>query len=273
MVEVVTDDMPFLVDSVTMALTTRDRAIHVVIHPQLRVRRDVTGALHEVCDGDRVDDDEPDADARVVDAHRDRPRDAIRRQLDEIDGQLSASPARRPRGRRGLAQDERAGPRRSSRSSRRRRPPLDETEVDESRALLAWLADDHFTFLGYREYQLQDVDGEDVLRAVPGTGLGILRSDQDMSASYGKLPPAVAAKAREKQLLIITKANSRSTVHRPAYLDYVGIKKFDEQRRRRRRAPLPRAVQLGRVHREPDPHPGAAREGAPAARGCRLHPR
>ena len=91
----------------------------------------------------------------------------------------------------------------------------------------AWLAEDHFTFLGYREYQLQDVDGEDALRAVPGTGLGILRSDQDMSASYGKLPPAVAAKAREKQLMIITKANSRATVHRPAYLDYVGIKQFD----------------------------------------------
>ena len=144
--------------------------------------------------------------------------------------------------------------------------------MSESRALLAWLADDHFTFLGYREYQLQDVDGEDALRAVPGTGLGILRSDQDMSASYGKLPPAVAAKAREKQLMIITKANSRATVHRPAYLDYVGIKQFDAQRRRRRRAPIPRAVQLGGVHREPDPDPGAAREGAPADQGCRLHP-
>ena len=65
------------------------------------------------------------------------------------------------------------------------------------------------------------------LRAVPGTGLGILRADQDMSSSYGKLPPAVADKAREKTLLVITKANSRSTVHRPVYLDYVGIKQFD----------------------------------------------
>ncbi len=66
-----------------------------------------------------------------------------------------------------------------------------------------------------------------MLRAVPGTGLGILRSDQDMSPSFGKLPPAVRAKAREKELLIITKANSRATVHRPVYLDYVGVKVFD----------------------------------------------
>ncbi len=93
---------------------------------------------------------------------------------------------------------------------------------------MSWLADDHFTFIGYREYQLETADGDDVLRAVPGTGLGVLRSDQDMSPSFGKLPPAVRAKAREKTLLIITKANSRSTVHRPAYLDYVGVKTFDE---------------------------------------------
>ncbi|MGH3365715.1 MAG: NAD-glutamate dehydrogenase, partial [Nocardioidaceae bacterium] len=99
--------------------------------------------------------------------------------------------------------------------------------ITEACELLRWLADDHFTFVGYREYALQVVEGEDMLRAVPGTGLGILRSDQDMSSSFGKLPPEVRAKAREKQLMIITKANSRSTVHRSAYLDYIGIKTFD----------------------------------------------
>ena len=62
---------------------------------------------------------------------------------------------------------------------------------------------------------------------MPGTGFGILRADQDMSASFGKLPAMVKAKAREKTLLVLAKANSRATVHRPAYLDYVGVKKFD----------------------------------------------
>ena len=49
-----------------------------------------------------------------------------------------------------------------------------------------------------------------------------------MSASFGRLPDAVKAKAREKTLLVLAKANSRATVHRPAYLDYVGVKTFDE---------------------------------------------
>ncbi|HYJ77047.1 MAG TPA: hypothetical protein VEX89_00680, partial [Actinomycetes bacterium] len=49
-VEVVCDDMPFLVDSVTAELSRHDRAIHLVIHPQLVVRRDVAGDLLAVCD-------------------------------------------------------------------------------------------------------------------------------------------------------------------------------------------------------------------------------
>ena len=108
-------------------------------------------------------------------------------------------------------------------------PPLEAEELRQGRDFLTWLADDHFTFLGYREYQLEAEEGapeECGLRAIPGSGLGILRHDQDLSASFAKLPPLVKAKAREKKLLVLAKANSRSTVHRPAYLDYVGVKTF-----------------------------------------------
>lgn len=102
---------------------------------------------------------------------------------------------------------------------------------------MRWLADDHFTFLGYREYDLVEHEGEEVLRALAGTGLGILRSDpvshdtdhHPVSESFGRLSAPVRAKAHEKKLLVLTKANSRATVHRPAYLDYVGVKKFDAQ--------------------------------------------
>ena len=107
-------------------------------------------------------------------------------------------------------------------------PPLPAEEIAQGRALLEWLADNHFTFLGYREYRLERQGDDDILRAIPGTGLGILRADQDMSASFGKLPELVRPRPREKKLLVLAKANSRATVHRPAYLDYVGVKTFDE---------------------------------------------
>ncbi|TDC46784.1 NAD-glutamate dehydrogenase [Jiangella ureilytica] len=225
-VEVVIDDMPFLVDSVTMALAEHDHAIRLVVHPQLVVRRDITGQLIEVLDLNENDPrrdsgtiveswmhveidrtDDPDDQAAIEQLLRDVLRDVreaiedwprMRQRAIDIADELEQVPS-----------------------------SIKDPEADEARELLRWLADDHFTFLGYREYQLDQVDGEDVLRAVTGTGLGVLRSDQDLSGSFGKLPREVRAKAREKRLLVLTKANSKATVHRPAYLDYVGVKTFD----------------------------------------------
>jgi len=226
-VEVVTDDMPFLVDSLSMELNRDHHTLHSVIHPQMLVRRDITGRLLEVCDGERTDEDDPQDGVRESWMHIEIDRVGGSAELEEVEQELS----RVLRDVREVVEDWQkmhAQAMAIVEELSETPPPLPGTEVDEGRALLAWLAEDHFTFLGYREYELTQVDGDDVLRAVPGTGLGILRSDQDMSRSFGKLPPAVKAKAREKQLLIITKANSRATVHRPVYLDYVGVKTFDE---------------------------------------------
>jgi glutamate dehydrogenase len=229
-VEIVTDDMPFLVDSVTMSLSRSERALHLVIHPQLLVQRDVAGNLIHLLKGDAErygDTDEPPDVVRESWMHVEIDRETDRDELASIEADLVSV----LRDVREAVEDwhkMRAKAEEIIAQLAEDPPPLDEEEITETAELLTWLADDHFTFLGYREYSLVTIDGEDALRAVPGTGLGILRSDQDMSASFGKLPPKVREKAREKQLLIITKANSRATVHRPAYLDYVGVKQFDE---------------------------------------------
>ena len=236
-VEVVTDDMPFLVDSVTMELNAQHREVHMVVHPQVLVRRDVAGALEEVFtdsdSADRVDRSE-------------MPHDVARESWMHIEIGRESSPAQREELERALdkvLRDVREAvedwPKMHSKALEiiedltQDPPPLPAEEVSEGQALLQWLADTHFTFLGYREYRLEDVPddqgaGDVYLRAVPGTGYGILRSDQDMSATFGKLPPLVRDKAREKTLLVLAKANSKSTVHRSAYLDYVGVKTFDE---------------------------------------------
>jgi glutamate dehydrogenase len=110
-------------------------------------------------------------------------------------------------------------------------PPafLDNEETAEIRAFLAWAADHHFTFLGYRDYELATSNGEDQLKIVPRTGLGVLREPKlgGVSPSFAELPTELRALAREPRLLVLTKANARATVHRPGYLDYVGVKRFD----------------------------------------------
>ncbi|GAA2457491.1 NAD-glutamate dehydrogenase [Streptomyces glaucus] len=233
-VEVVTDDMPFLVDSVTNELTRQGRGIHVVIHPQFVVRRDVTGKLVEVLAPQRTGDLPHDAHVESW-IHVEIDRETDRADLKQITADLLRvlSDVREAVEDWGKMRD--AATRLAEGLPGEPLPEdLPAPQVEEARELLRWLADDHFTFLGYREYQLR---GDDSLAAVPGTGLGILRADphhaddagHPVSPSFERLPADARAKAREHKLLILTKANSRATVHRPSYLDYIGVKKFDEQ--------------------------------------------
>ncbi|MBJ6638935.1 NAD-glutamate dehydrogenase [Streptomyces sp. DHE7-1] len=231
-VEVVTDDMPFLVDSVTNELTRQGRGIHVVIHPQFVVRRDVTGKLIEVLPtaptGDlphdahieswihvEIDRETDRADLKQITADLLRVLSDVREAVEDWEKMRDAA----GRIADGLESEPLPG-------------DLPPAEAEEARELLRWLSADHFTFLGYREYELR---GDDCLAAVPGTGLGILRADphhseddqHPVSPSFERLPADARAKAREHKLLVLTKANSRATVHRPSYLDYIGVKKFD----------------------------------------------
>ncbi|MEV5429571.1 NAD-glutamate dehydrogenase [Streptomyces sp. NPDC052701] len=231
-VEVVTDDMPFLVDSVTNELTRQGRGIHVVIHPQFVVRRDVTGKLIEVLPTRPTGDLPHDAHVESW-IHVEIDRETDRGDLKQITADLLRvlSDVREAVEDWGKMRD--AATRLAEGLPDEPVPAdLPGPQVEEARELLRWLADDHFTFLGYREYQLRE---DDSLAAVPGTGLGILRSDphhaddeaHPVSPSFGRLPADARAKAREHKLLVLTKANSRATVHRPSYLDYIGVKKFD----------------------------------------------
>ncbi|MFD5908439.1 NAD-glutamate dehydrogenase [Streptomyces massasporeus] len=231
-VEVVTDDMPFLVDSVTNELTRQGRGIHVVIHPQFVVRRDVTGKLIEVLSTPPTGDLPHDAHVESW-IHVEIDRETDRADLKQITADLLRvlSDAREAVEDWGKMRE--AAIRLAEGLPDESIPDdLPGPQVEEARELLRWLADDHFTFLGYREYQLRE---DDSLAAVPGTGLGILRADPQhageeshpVSPSFERLPADARAKAREHKLLVLTKANSRATVHRPSYLDYIGVKKFD----------------------------------------------
>ncbi|MFF8843257.1 NAD-glutamate dehydrogenase [Streptomyces sp. NPDC015127] len=234
-VEVVTDDMPFLVDSVTNELSRQGRGIHVVIHPQVVVRRDVTGKLIEVLPAEPSPKGQPHDALLESWIHVEIDRETDRADLKQITADLLR-----------VLSDVREAVEdwEKMRDSALRiadelpnEPTADdlrEQEVEEARELLRWLSADHFTFLGFREYELTD---SDALTAVPGTGLGILRSDphhsedeaHPVSPSFSRLPADARAKAREHKLLVLTKANSRATVHRPSYLDYIGVKKFDTE--------------------------------------------
>lgn len=233
-VEIVTDDMPFLVDSVTALLNSRHLDVHLLVHPLVVVRREPLGRLTEVSADVEPDDaiagDLVESWMRIeIDPVRDpAEREMLRRELQRVLTDVREAVEDWPKMRqRALAlADELAAARTSD-----NRPPVPEKDITDSVELLRWLAHDHFTFLGYREYRLVDTDGArggQALEAVLGTGLGILRSDSPEARSLNSMTPEAHEKVLEKRLLIITKANSRATVHRSAYLDYIGFKIFNE---------------------------------------------
>ncbi|QTS83910.1 NAD-glutamate dehydrogenase [Coxiella endosymbiont of Amblyomma nuttalli] len=105
-------------------------------------------------------------------------------------------------------------------------------EIKETKAFLNWLVDNHFIFLGFRDYEMVDEARESALRLIPNSGLGILRdyTHSKMFRRYADLPKSARKMVLStNQILIRLQNNMMSTVHRPAYVDYVGIKRFKEK--------------------------------------------
>ena len=261
-VEVVCDDMPFLVDSVTAELSRGGRAIHLVIHPLLVVRRDVAGELLEVYptgtaaeigDGTIVESWMHIEIDRVGDeAGRRALSDDLDRVLRDVREAVEDWPKMQRRALQIAEETETEPPR-----------DLPAQEVEETIELLRWLADEHFTFLGYREYVLltEEGDPDDRLVAVPGSGLGILRADQAQSGDAGRLPRGVRSLARQRQLL---RGHQGEQPLHGAPPGLPRLRRGEDVRRGRRGrggAAVPRPVHLGRLQREHPAHPGAAAEG------------
>jgi glutamate dehydrogenase len=222
-VQIVTDDMPYLVESVTAELVRGGLQVHRVVHPIVVVSRDVAGGLREVLPSAEADDPPGDALAEswmsvevdlITDTDRGR----------EIEtGLLSVLNDVRE-----VVEDtaKMAGTARALADQLEDRPPVDESQALEGAALLRWLADGHFTFLGYRNYELVRDGDNRALRTVLASGLGVLRQDSLASRNLTAGPDSTAH-ALSTDLLVLTEASAPSTVHRSVYPYYVGVKTFD----------------------------------------------
>jgi glutamate dehydrogenase len=213
--QVVNDDMPFLVDSVTMALAERGIGVHVLGHPVLQVMRDRSGKITAVGSGApeslmhlEIDRQSAD-DAKRIEAE-------IREVLANVRVIVKDWEAMRERMVE-VADD-----------IVERQLPVTDTGRKEAQEFLRWAADNHFTFLGYREYEVVKKDRVEVLRAVEGSGLGLLRgADPGKPRPLKSLAAHYMPQSGSVDALILTKTNSRAGVHRPGYMDYIGVLSFD----------------------------------------------
>ena len=207
--EIVSDDYPFLVDSFKMVLDTLGVTCYAIVHPVLSVARDEQGALTAVPGPIKesvvwMEIERQSADtAETLIA-------AIRTTLEDV--KVSVADWQKMRTRM-LEVADIAGVQRVHDA---------ETAPAEVSAFLKWAAENHFTFLGYREYRLTGSGAGESLDAVPGTGLGLLR-DEHHSGHARPVSSLGRTQRDRRDLLILTKTAARATVHRPTYMDYIGV--------------------------------------------------
>jgi glutamate dehydrogenase len=220
-VQIVHDNMPFLVDSVTMAINRGSRTAHWIVHPLLSVARDAKGNIASVSG----------AAAATAAGQHDPVESLILVECDRIVGvaeqQALADELNRVLGDvRSAVQDWRAMLERvQAVGAACENSSLSAASRQEGIDFLRWLDDRHFTFLGARDYDLKREGDSVSLVARPESGLGILRGAVQTQETL--LPPEAVALIESDELVLVTKAMTRATVHRPAWLDYIGVKRFD----------------------------------------------
>ena len=218
LIQVVTDDMPFLVDTVSMIASAKLH-IHAVLHPVMKAVRDADGRLL------KLGDDAGNAESIM---HFEVDRLADEAGLLQLQTQIESAldDVRQAVGDWAKMRDKALA---IAAELPQRSLPLDEAAVREASEFMRWLADDNFTFLGYREYEVAQSDGERVLRAVDTSGMGILRCGERGLAprSLRSLVASDLPQSGSTDAIILTKTNARSHVHRPSHMDYVGVLQFD----------------------------------------------
>ena len=219
-IEVDIDDGPFLVDSIRNELQAHGLGVSRVLHPVIGVRRDEQGRLSDIRPARSSQNRESvqhwvlerrlfDADLPALERALQGVLVDVQSAVGDFDAMLGVIP-------------------RMIELVHQGRSHYPEEDIEESVAFLEWLRDDNFVFLGYREYELFDTPRGRAIGVVDGSGLGILteaaRSKVAEPALLAELSPQLNARYEDGEVLVISKTNRLSTVHRRARMDYVGVR-------------------------------------------------
>lgn len=219
-VEIIVEDSPFLVDSITNELSAHQLQVTRVLHPVLGTVRDEQGRLIGLTSA-------RSSNRRESVQHYQLERTLFSADLPALEGAITK-----------VVEDVRAAVRDFESLlavlpvmcsyARKGRIHYSAEDVEEAVAFLEWLADDNFVFLGYREYRIDEGPEGKTLQCIPESGLGILSDHRGSSVyrpkPFSSLTPQVAARYEKGDLLVISKTNRLATVHRRARMDYIGIR-------------------------------------------------
>ncbi|MFK3870329.1 MULTISPECIES: NAD-glutamate dehydrogenase [Pseudoalteromonas] len=224
-VEIIAKDMPFLVDSVRMAMTRENIASHLLLHSPLKIQRDKNAKISALSNLKAEQESSSTKTVFFIEIDRQTDSsviDSFKKELESVLNDVSTAVEDWQPIRKKLIAVSKELPKRNHNNNA--------SEVAETVEFLDWLVKDNFTLMGYRQYDLSPVQGDYQLKGKIEGSLGLMKnSTEEHSRLLSELPEVARQEARSNNLLILTKTNSLSRVHRPAYIDYVGIKRFDDE--------------------------------------------
>ncbi|NMM39367.1 NAD-glutamate dehydrogenase [Pseudoalteromonas arctica] len=224
-VEIIAKDMPFLVDSVRMAMTRENIASHLLLHSPLKIQRDKNAKISALSNLKAEQESSSTKTVFFIEIDRQTDSsviDSFKKELESVLNDVSTAVEDWQPIRKKLIAVSKELPKRNHNNNA--------NEVAETVEFLDWLVKDNFTLMGYRQYDLSPVQGDYQLKGKIEGSLGLMKnSTEEHSRLLSELPEVARQEARSNNLLILTKTNSLSRVHRPAYIDYVGIKRFDDE--------------------------------------------
>jgi glutamate dehydrogenase len=223
-VEIIVGDMPFLVDSVRMALNRMGITAHLLLHSPMRVSRSKTCHLQKFVE---PSEDKSSFKEAVFLLEVDRQvtkdaLDAIAQELLSVVNEVSLVVGDwKPMTEKLKAKID---------EFKSASCPTSKENQGEAEKFLTWLGDHNFTLMGYREYSATGIEGDYRWVADNESSLGLMKNSiTDRERVLSNIPTTAREEALSANPLMLTKTSSRSRVHRPAYMDYVGIKRFDKQ--------------------------------------------
>ncbi|EGN75792.1 NAD-specific glutamate dehydrogenase [Idiomarina sp. A28L] len=224
-IEIIQTDMPFMVDSVRMALNRLGISSQLLLHAPLVHRRCEEGRVCEILPAGVTDKDAQTDTVFLIEVDRQTDEAAkkqLKEELSSVMGEVALAVSDWQPMRKKLES--------IANNLEKNKFPGSKEKLAQAKRFLSWLADDNFTLVGYRSYSVNATEGDYEIVQDKGSSLGLLknseRSDARQLSKMGKLARSTALSSDE--ILLLTKANTRSRVHRPAHSDYIGIKRFND---------------------------------------------
>ncbi|WP_116473133.1 NAD-glutamate dehydrogenase [Zobellella maritima] len=223
-VELILKDAPFLVDSIRMALSRLGITAHLMLHQPMHLQRDEEGRLQQFLSSkDKLPQKRAET-AFLIEIDRqtkEESRETLRSELLSVVREVALAV--------GDWQPMKAQLQSVIDELPKQTKKADPEALKETLSFLSWVADHNFTLMGYRRYHVSAIEGDYELRPEVESSLGIMRNAPHTDAlKLSSLTDAGRQAAFSQDMLVLTKTNHKSRVHRPAYIDYIGVKRFDK---------------------------------------------